>query len=224
MFKTHQLILDCGLNSESNCQLNQNSLEQIKIKTHSSPAQYNYYLLINNHLKENCRVVLQPQVRNQEHVTLWSKINLKIFYQKLQLFNNDLSNCFSKKIDFLTLEAKSSKLYRLEFHLAEFSEEFEINFDLNFVLNCQEKSLENQENKSEVLAEQSQNFQESTIEPLIKVQDNLFQEKNQPLFILITFLLVLLIICLFWILKFKKSKKILISSKKGNLYEQKEKH
>ena len=207
MLFTHKLVIDCGLSGDFNCQLNQDSLEQIKVRTHSTPAQYNYYLLINNHLQESCRVVLQPQIRNQEHVALWSKIYLKIFYQKLQLFNNDLSNFFSKKIDFLTLEAKSSKLYRLEFYLAELSEEFEINFDLNFIFNCQEKNLKNQKNKSEVLAAQSQNFQESTIEPLIGVQDNLFQEKNQLLFILITFLLVLLITCLFWILKIKKFKK-----------------
>jgi hypothetical protein len=208
MLFAHQLVIDCGLSDDFNCQLNQDSLEQIKVRTHSTPAQYNYYLLINNHLQESCRVVLQPQVINQKYVALWSKIYLKIFYQKLQLFNDNLSNFFSKKIDALTLEAKSSKLYRLEFHLAEFSEEFEIIFDLNFLLNCQEKSLKNQKNKPEVLATQSQNFQESTIEPLIGVQDNLFQEKSQLLFILITFLLILLIICLFWILKIKKFKNI----------------
>jgi hypothetical protein len=211
----HQIVLDCGLNKDFTCQLNKDSLGKISINTQLVPAQYNYYLFISNHLGQTCQVTLDAETVGQKDTALWSQIDLKIYYQNFQLFSGDLLNFFSQKLDFLTLEAMSSKLYRLEFYLAGFDEDYQINFDLNFILNCQEKDSELLENKPEVLAMQSEDSQETLANPSIETKDNFHQQTTQLLFFLLSFLLIALIICLFWILKIKRSKKILISSKKG---------
>ena len=44
----HQIIINCGLNATDQCQLAEESLPGINIKTQRTPAQYNYYLLIHN--------------------------------------------------------------------------------------------------------------------------------------------------------------------------------
>jgi hypothetical protein len=207
MIESHQLIIDCGLNNSSICQLNKDSLEGIKLSAYTAPAQYNYYLLFNNHFKQNCQINSQAQLKEQKKSNPLSAINLKIFYQNLQLFNDNLSSFFSKEIDFLSLEAQSSKLYRLEFYLAELNEDFEVNFDLNFYLDCQKKQPEEEKNEPNVLALQDSVFQETLIEPKIEVKENLSQEKTLLITILIAFFLFFLIIVLFWRLKIKNSKK-----------------
>jgi hypothetical protein len=220
----HQFIIDCGVNNNLSCQLNDKSLDKISIKAHAAPARYKYYFLINNHFQQNCQVNLRAFSKNQEKDALWSEINLKIFYQNTQLFADNLLSFFSKEIDLLFLERNASKLYRFELDLAEFSDNFEIIFDLNFFLNCYEKQPENLENKVEVLAAKTEFVSEIANQPSEKLKGSFFQEYSLLIIFLISFILSCLIVFLFWRLRIEKSKQILISSKKGKIYEQKEKH
>ena len=223
MLVGHQLSLDCGLNGDFNCQLQEQSLSSINIQAQQIPAQYNYYLLINNQLQESCQLSLKAQIEQEIEQIPWSSTLVKIFYQDQELFDGTLNEFFGKKISLLNLTPYGFRLYRLEFHLTELSDEFQLNFSLNFLIYCQQltgdRSL-----ASEILGAQTEQREPQLFEPMIKNENVFLKQRLFLIVALFVFLLFLLLIFLIYRSKITKLKKLLISSKKGKIYEQKYKN
>jgi len=219
----HQLSINCGLKGDFTCELQEQSLPAIIIQAQQVPAQYNYYLLINNLLQKSCQLSLKAQIDQETEQIPWSNTFVKLFYQNQQLFDGSLAEFFKQKISLLNLAAHSSKLYRLEFYLTELGNEFNLDFSLNFLFNCQTKSI-GETVEQEILGVQIEQQDFQALEPIksIAIDESLLIK--QRLFLitaLFIFLLCLGLIFCFYRSKFSKNKKILISSKKGKIYEQK---
>lgn len=219
MSSGHQIIINCGLNTADQCQLAEESLTGINIKTQHTPAQYNYYLLIHNYLKDTCQLSLEAGSKQELKEQLWSKIFVKIFYQNQALFDDNLQVFFQQKINLLTIVGDSFKLYRLEFYLAEVVEEFQTNFFLKFKLNCQQAETAHPQNQ-EVLGLQSEQGDPQDFPTQAAVAPVATKHMVFVIICLIIFIFFFILIFLIYRSIFPKSnkkKKVLISSKKGNL-------
>ncbi len=215
----HQIIINCGLNAADQCQLAEESLPGINIKTQQIPAQYNYYLLIHNYLKDSCQLSLEASPKQEVGEQPWSKIFVKIFQQNQLLFDDNLQVFFQEKINLLTIAGDSFKLYRLEFYLAEVAEEFQTNFLLNFKLNCQQTETSQPQNQ-EVLGLQSEEGDPQVLPAQATVAPVVSEPKTFVIICLMIFIFFLILIFFIYRSIFSKSKKkekVLISSKKGNL-------
>lgn len=219
MSSGHQIIINCGLNAVDECQLAEESLPRINIKTQQTPAQYNYYLLIHNYFKDNCQLSLEASPEQELKEQLWLKIFVKIFQQNQLLFDDNLQVFFQEKINLLTIAGDSFKLYRLEFYLAEVVEEFQTNFFLNFKLNCQQTETSHHQNE-EVLGLQSEEGDPQALPAQAAVAPVVAKHRVFVIICLSIFIFFLILIFFIYRSIFPKSnnkKKVLISSKKGNL-------
>ncbi len=205
MSARHQLIIDCGLTADNSCQLRDGLAKNINIQVQQAFSQYHYYLLVVNHLTNNCQLSVQAQTNQQSHLDDYSAVLMKIFYQNQQLFAANFTEFLSGKVELLNLPAQSSKLYRLEFYVNELAQDFQLNFDLNFLVNCQDQEVK-QEQTSEVLGAQTP-FRDITpmstkVDPAESVRD----QRNFLLSVLVIFLLLLFLILVFYRRIFKKKK------------------
>jgi hypothetical protein len=206
MSERHQIIIDCGLAGDSTCQLNEAASQRIDLKVQQFPAQYNYYLLFNNHFNQDCQLCLQAQANKKINTNSLSDSLVRIYFQEQILFEGNFVDFLAKKIDLLNLNAWGSRLYRFEFYLTKNQEDFQINFDLDFHLSCSEEELKQLEKKA-VLGSQTE-FREILPDQIIE-KDNavIRQQRAFLIFALLFFILLLVLIFLLFRKKFKKVKK-----------------
>ncbi|MFA6814062.1 MAG: hypothetical protein GX943_01035 [Candidatus Pacebacteria bacterium] len=216
MSQRHQIIVDCGLEGDFICQLRDSVSQTINIRVQQSYTQYNYYLLFNNYLNEDCQVKLQAELQGEENSFLWPSIFFKIFYQEQNLFDANFSDLFFKKVNLFNLNGKSSKLHRLEFYLGELKEDFQLNFDLNFYLSCQE-GVNNQPKNTEVLGSKTTYKEISPVQPTVENRRAILKQRLFLSLILFAFLILLFLILLFYRSKFIKAKKYKLAQRKENL-------
>lgn len=208
MSNAHQLIIDCGMNGDYVCQLNDAGLSAIKLHTQQSFTQYKYYLLFNNHLKQNCQLNLNAETIGEYDSIFWSKIYLKIHYQDQKIFAGNLHDFFSNEINFSVLAKESSKLYILDFYFADLIEEFSIDYLLNFYLNCQNQLAVDEFSSEQVLGLKNEPL---SIQPKqTAVTAEIISHKSNILLLacLGLFLVFLFIILRFYKAKFKKASNI----------------